>query len=186
MSNPFSRFVAYLGKRGRAMRRDERAATAIEFGLLSLPFFLIVGGILQTSVIFLASQVLESAVHDASRHIRTGQMQLSAATLNTFRSQVCGRLFGLFSDCDGLHLRVVELTNFQSANFVAPVDPACTENCQWTLPESWEPGVGKSVVMVQVHYRYPVYLQLGPLGMANLADGNRLVGMATVFQNEPF
>lgn len=168
------------------MRRDEGAATAVEFALLSFPFFLIVGGILQTSVIFLASQVLESAVHDTSRNIRTGQLQQSGATLETFRSQVCGRLFGLFSDCDGLHLRIVGVTNFQSASFVAPVNPSCTQACNWTVPEAWEPGVGKSVIMVQAYYRYPIHLQFGPLGMANLADGNRLMGVATVFRNEPF
>ncbi len=186
MSNPFARFAAYLGTRGRALRRDDSAATAVEFALLALPFFLIVGGLLQTSVVFLASHVLESAVQDASRQIRTGQLQLSGGNLTTFRSQICNRLFGLYADCGGLHLRVVEVTNFQSTDFVAPVNPACPENCTWTVPEAWAPGTGKSVVMVQAHYRYPIILQLGPLGMANLADGNRLLGVATVFQNEPF
>ncbi|KKB08178.1 TadE/TadG family type IV pilus assembly protein [Devosia chinhatensis] len=172
--------------RRRALLRDESGATAIEFGLLSFPFFLIVAAILQTSVVFLATQVLESAVHDASRQIRTGQAQQSAATLSDFRQQVCDRLFGLFPNCTGLHLRVVEVTNFQSATVTVPVDPACAQNCLWTSPEIWTPGAGKSVILVQVYYRYPVLIQLGPLGMANLADGNRLLGTATVFQNEPF
>lgn len=173
-------------RRCRALRRDESAATAVEFALLSFPFFLIVAGILQTSVIFLATQVLESAVQDASRHIRTGQIQKSGTSLETFREQICGRLFGLFPDCSGLHLRVVEVTNFQSATVSVPVDPACAENCAWSLPELWTPGSGKSVVLVQAYYRYPVYIPFGPLGMANLPDGNRLLGSAAVFQNEPF
>ncbi|MBE7734213.1 TadE/TadG family type IV pilus assembly protein [Devosia faecipullorum] len=186
MSNPFTRFIGYFRQNGRALRHDESAATVVEFGLLAFPFFLIVGGLLQTSVLFLAANVLDSAVQDATRQIRTGQFQTSGATLATFRTQVCDKLFGLFPDCSGLHLRVVEVTNFQSANVVEPVDRTCTTSCNWTVPESWTPGAGRSVILVQAHYRYPVVLPFGPLGMANLADGNRLMGMATVFQNEPF
>jgi hypothetical protein len=37
-----------------------------------------------------------------------------------------------------------------------------------------------------VFYRYPVVIPLGPLGMADLGDGRKLMGSATVFQNEPF
>ena len=58
-----------LLKNVRRLVRDQRAVTAIEFGMLAFPFFAIVGAILQTSVVFLASQVLESAVHDAARTI---------------------------------------------------------------------------------------------------------------------
>lgn len=186
MTTPFAIFAGQLRQRARAFRRDENAATAIEFTLLSLPFFLIVGAILQTSVIFLATQVLESAVLDATRQIRTGQTQQAGGTLASFRADVCDRLYGLFPDCAGLHLRIAEVINFQSATVTPPIDMTCTQDCEWTVPETWRPGGGKSVVLVQVHYRYPVYLQFGPLGMSNLPDGSRLIGTATVFQNEPF
>ena len=184
------KFLATLygpfGGHRRAFRRDERAATAVEFALLSLPFFLIVGGVLQTSVVFLATQVLESAVQDASRQIRIGQAQQPGKSLETFRAGICDGLYGLFPDCSRLHLRVVEVNNFQSATVVVPVDTSCNENCTWTIPEEWSPGQGKSVILVQVYYRYPVPIQFGPLGMANLPDGSRLLGSAAVFQNEPF
>ncbi|MHA6298669.1 TadE/TadG family type IV pilus assembly protein [Devosia sp. CAU 1758] len=170
----------------RRLMRDERAVTAVEFGMLALPFFAIVGAILQTSVVFLAAQVLESAVNDASRAIRTGQVQTGSVTLEQFRADVCGRLFGLFADCDGLHVRVNVVTNFQSASVAPPLAADCTAPCDWSEAETWTPGVGKSVVLVQVYYRYPVVVQLGPLGMSNMGDGRRLIGSATVFQNEPF
>jgi len=99
MNNPFITFAGHLMRRCRALRRDESAATAVEFALLSFPFFLIVAGILQTSVIFLATQVLESAVQDASRHIRTGQIQKSGTSLETFREQICGRLISGSGRC---------------------------------------------------------------------------------------
>lgn len=166
--------------------RDERAVTAVEFGMLALPFFAVIGAILQTSVVFLASQVLESAVHDASRAIRTGQAQGAGMTLEQFRSSICDRLYGLFPDCAGLHVRVNVVTNFQSASVEPPLPSPCFAPCDWDNAESWSAGVGKSVVLVQVYYRYPIMVQLGPLGMSNMADGRRLIGSAAVFQNEPF
>lgn len=165
--------------------RNQRGVTAIEFGLLAFPFFTIVAGILQTSVIFLASQVLESAVQDAARNIRTGIYNTSTS-IETFRQAVCDRLYSLYPDCAGLHVIVNEVTNFQSATVLPPIGEECEEQCEWAVPENWQPGGSRSVVLVQVHYRYPVYLKAGPLGMSNLPDGNRLISSTTVFQNEPY
>ena len=58
-------------RRWRGFAHDESGVTAIEFGLLAVPFFSILGAILETSLVFLSGQVLESAVQDASRLIRT-------------------------------------------------------------------------------------------------------------------
>ncbi|RYE39513.1 MAG: pilus assembly protein, partial [Hyphomicrobiales bacterium] len=55
--------------------RDDRGVTIIEFGILALPFFTIIAAILETSLVFFAGQILDSAVQDAGRLIRTGQMQ---------------------------------------------------------------------------------------------------------------
>lgn len=176
----------FLRENLRRLARDESAVTAIEFSVLAFPFFAIIGAIMQTSVIFLASQVLESAVHDASRAIRTGQAQQANMTLEQFRTDVCARLFGLFPDCAGLHVRVNVVTNFQSATVAPPLPTPCVAPCNWSETETWVPGAGRSVVLVQVYYRFPVMVQLGPLGMSNMTDGRRLMGSAAVFQNEPF
>lgn len=182
----FTTALTVLSRHRRAFARDEAGATAVEFGLLALPFFSIIGAIMQTSVIFLASQVLESAVHDASRTIRTGQVQGAGMSLDAFRADICGRLYGLFPDCAGLHVRVSEVTDFQSARVVTPLELDCEAPCEWSEDEVFAPGAGKSVMLVQVFYRYPVVVQLGVLGMSNLGDGRRLMGSAAVFQNEPF
>ena len=80
----------------RRFVRNERGATAIEFALLSVPFFALTGAILETAIMFLASQMLDGAVQDASRLVRTGQAQTNNYTIDTFRSAVCNELFGLF------------------------------------------------------------------------------------------
>jgi len=170
-----------------AMLGDTRGVTAVEFGLLALPFFSIIAAILQTSLIFLSGQVLESAVHDAGRMIRTGQVRAGGFDIDAFRADVCARLYGLFPDCSALFVKVSRIDSFQSANVTVPLDvSACAETCVWSEQQTWDPGGSKSVVLVKAYYRYPVVLQLGAFGMANLPDGTRLLGAATVFQNEPF
>ena len=183
------RFAAKIGRlvlprRPRAFLRDERGVTLIEFGLLALPFFAIVGAILETSVVFLSSQVLDSAVQDSSRLIRTGQSK--GFTIDTFRANVCSRLYGLFTDCNALFIKVNVVTDFSSATVTSPVDWTCKTSCGWATSQSFATGGGSSIVMVQVYYKWPTLLNLGQLGLANLADGKRLLGSATVFQNEPF
>jgi len=174
-----------LPRRGRDFVRSESGVTAIEFGLLAVPFFTIIGAILETSVVFLSGQVLDSAVHDASRLIRTGQVQAVGMSAATFKQRICDRLYGLFSNCNQLHVEVQLLTTFNATNISAPVDMTGV-NRGWTRPEVFTPGVGSSIVLVQVYYKWPVILGAGNLTLANLPDGKRILGAATVFRNEPF
>jgi len=179
---------ALLPRRGRAFLRDQQGATAVEVGLLALPFFAIIGAILETSVMFLSGQVLDSAVHDVGRLIRTGQNQAAGASLSAFRNQVCDRLYGLFSDCDSkLYVEVQVLDSFNATSITPPVDWTCeTEECEWTREQAYAPGQGSSIVLVQAYYQWPIILNFGGLSLANLPGGKRLLGAATVFRNEPF
>lgn len=177
---------ALLDRQRSGFARDQQGATAVEFGLLALPFFAIIGAILETSLIFLSGQVLESAVQDASRHIRTGQAQGVMVTAANFKAKVCGRLLGLFGDCNGLHVEVETIDDFSQIAISAPVDWTCTSNCEWTRPETYTAGTGSSYVVVQVYYKWPIILSLGSMTLANLAEQKRLLATATVFRNEPF
>lgn len=177
------RLFGRLPRRGRNLLRDQRGTTLIEFGILAIPFFVIVGAILETAVVFLASQILDSAVQDASRLILTGQAQNASYTLDDFRNAVCDHLYGLFT-CDNLQIRVNTVTNFANATTTTPIDP--TNPTQWTLVQAFQPGTGSSIVMVQVYYKWPVILNFGGLDLASYSDGTRLLGAVRVFENEPF
>src|SRR5688572_33004714 len=93
------RLISPVVSRGRNFVRDERGVTAIEFGILALPFFTIIFAIIETTMVFFAGQVLDSAVEDASRMIRTGRAQTAGYSLTNFRTLMCGYTFGLFGDC---------------------------------------------------------------------------------------
>jgi len=177
---------ALLARRRGGFARDNRGTTAVEFGLLALPFFSIIGAILETSVVFLSSQVLESAVQDASRYIRTGQAQGTITSVNDFKGRICDRLFGLFGDCNGLYVEVQTIDDFGAASITPPVDWNCEANCDWTRPEAYTPGTRSSTMLVQVYYKWPIILSIGDMTLANLPEQKRLLATATVFRNEPY
>ncbi len=167
-----------------AFLRDERAATAVELAILAVPFFAMIGAILETAMVFLASQVLDGAVQDASRLIRTGQAQSAGYQLEDFRAAVCDHLFNLFN-CDNLQIDVETITSFPMANVsVSPLDP--TDPKKWTLVENFLPGSGSNVEIVQAFYKWPIILKFGGLNLATSSDGTHLLGSVRVFQNEPF
>nr|WP_314262637.1 TadE/TadG family type IV pilus assembly protein [uncultured Devosia sp.] len=179
---------ALTRKRLRGFMGNEAGVTAVEFGLLAVPFFAILGAILETAVVFLAGQLLDSAVQDASRYVRTGQMQAASYNLKQFRDNVCGRLYGLFV-CDDLFVDVQPLSSFTAVNIKAPVNASCKTKAEcalWTRDPTYQPGLGSSIMVVQVYYRWPVILNLGGFNMSNMPSGERILGAAAVFRNEPF
>lgn len=173
--------------------RDERAVTLIEFGLLALPFFTIIGAILETAMVFLAGQILDSAVQDSARLLRTGQAQTAEYDGADFRAAICSGLYNLF-DCSAgdnskLRINVAVVNDFDSASIGYPLATggACTADaCDWTLPDDYDGGAGGEVVMVQAFYKWPTFVNLPGLSFANLPDGTRLLGASRVFRNEPF
>lgn len=173
--------------------RDEKAATAVEFGILALPFFSIIFAILETAVVFFAGQILDSAVNDSSRLIRTGQAQTAAFDADDYRAAICDKLFGLF-DCDDhakLRIKVTTIAgaSFAAANPAPPIPPTCYTSgtgCDLTVAETYQAGGGSDVILVEAYYKWPTLVNLPLFNFATMADGTRLLAAVRVFQNEPF
>ena len=59
----------------RRLRNDERGSAAVEFAIVALPFLLLLVGLISISLYFFTNFTMESAVLNAARAIRTGQLQ---------------------------------------------------------------------------------------------------------------
>jgi Flp pilus assembly protein TadG len=180
-------FAPVIGRR-RGFARDEDGAVAIEFAVLALPFFALIFAILETSLVFFAGQILDSAVQDASRKVRTGQAQ--TFDLAAFRGEICKGLYGLF-DCTKLRIKVSAVSDYQSATVTNPIKPGCQSTgdpteCDWALAESFVAGAKNSIMLVQAYYKWPVMLNLPGFNFASQAGGTRLLAAVRVFSNEPF
>jgi Flp pilus assembly protein TadG len=179
------RVLAPVFRTGRAFVRDERGVTAIEFGMLALPFFTIIFAILQTAIMFLGMQVLDSAVEDASRMIRTGRAQSANYQMADFRTLMCGYTFNLF-DCSQIKINVSVITSFSNTSLAPAVQTCSVTTCTWSYSETYTPGVGRQVVQVSAYYRWPLLVVLPYFNLKNQPDNYRLISAIRVFRNEPF
>ncbi|KQV04891.1 hypothetical protein ASC89_13980 [Devosia sp. Root413D1] len=181
-------------RRAQAFGRNDSGVTAIEFGLLALPFFTIILAIVETALVFIAGQILDSAVNDSSRLIRTGQAQNGTPAYNAeaYREAICDGLYSMF-DCDladdKLRVSVTVVSDFGAVALGYPLKTGedCKEDkCDWTLVDDYKPGKGGDVVLVQAYYKWPTVVNLPGFNFQTLPDGTRLLGASRVFRNEPF
>jgi Flp pilus assembly protein TadG len=171
-------FVA--GPLRRLVRQDDGTA-AVEFAMVAMPFLALLFAIIETALVFFATQVLETAAADSARLIMTGQAQTQGLTQSTFKSQVCSKIYGLF-DCNaGVHVDVQTFTSFGSINLQNPV------NAQGQLDTSgfsYSPGGPGDIVVVRLAYQWPVFVSM--IGLSNMANNNRLMMATAAFRNEPY
>ncbi len=185
-----------MRRRGAALVRDERGVSAIEFGVLAIPFFAVIGAIFETSMVFFAGQVLDSAVNDAARKVRTGEAQ--AFLISDFRDEICEGTYNLFN-CSNIKIRVTTIGNLSTGGFATvaanldtaplkppPCVPATDATQCWDFTEVYVPGVADSIELVQVLYKWPIWIDFGGLNLDNQYDGARLLSVVRVFANEPF
>jgi len=178
------RLLAPALRRGGALARDEDGVTAIEFALLAPIFFTMIFAIIETAMVFFAGQILDSAVEDASRRIRTGQAQTDGFQMTEFRNLMCQSTFGLF-DCSKIRITVQTIANFATAT-APPVQTCTSSSCTWTLEEQFLPGEGREVIQVRAYYRWPLLITLPMFNLKNQPDNYRLISGTRVFRNEPF
>jgi hypothetical protein len=166
----------------RRFRRDNRAATVVEFALVALPFFALMFAILETFLLFFASQTIETATNSGARLVRTGQAQSAGYTATEFQERICEALVGLFNCETNLMIDVRTYEFFEAVDMGTPID----ENGNLINNFVYQPGVGRDVVVVRAFLEWPIHTNILGLGLANLANGNRLIAAATAFRNEPF
>src|SRR5665213_2118145 len=109
----------------RRFRRNRRGSAAIEFALVAPVFFALLFAIIETAIMFFATQVLETMTQDSARAILTGQAQSGGVSIcqaggvsapctqATFTNYVCSQIPALFT-CAGLYVDVESYSSFSS------------------------------------------------------------------------
>ncbi|HEY9539847.1 MAG TPA: TadE/TadG family type IV pilus assembly protein [Kiloniellaceae bacterium] len=170
---------ALLRTLGRPLLRDERGSALIEFALIAPPFFLLLIGTLEVSMMFFASAVLEGATKEAARQIRTGQVQESADPLAAFQAELCGSMVGII-DCSKVVFNVKTFSSFSAVSMPIEVDEEGE-----VVNTGFLPGGSGAVTVVRSMYRWkfstPLMETVMPSGLAG-----RLLVSTVAFQNEPY
>lgn len=166
----------------RRFKKDRKGATAVEFALIAGPFFFFLLALIEVAAVFFAETVIENAVLETSRLIRTGQLQDGGGNAATFEQEVCTRI-EVIADCDRM---AFEVAVFQDFDGIAPTPPVDDEGNLNGGSLGFDPGDAGDIILVRVYYAYPLILPNMFGTMSNLPDNQRLVISSTVFRNEPF
>lgn len=168
----------------RALRRDRRGATAIEFSLLVLPFALLSFAIIETTVSFTAQQLLTNAADTIAREVRTGQLKLSNTSKSQFNAKICGEISILTgSACSGL---VWDLQSYTSFSAVPTEIPKKQDGDIDSTGFGYDPGAAGSIVSLRIFYKWPALTDIMASSMSNLPGGETLLFATITWQNEPF
>lgn len=168
--------------------RDAGGATAVEFALVALPFFLFAFGILGLGLHFFTNNALEHAVDTAARKIRTGQAQKEGKTLANFKQMVCDAGSG-YINCDSrLKIHIQSGPNWSNI-----VPRPCISNGSLTASTgndadalAGSSGEASVAVLVTACYEWDLAKKLPFLLMGDLSNGSALIQASSVFRTEPY
>ena len=161
-------------------------ATAIEFALISIPFLMLLFGVLELALVFLAATTLENATEYVSRKIRTGEFQTSTAnTKADFKTQICQSMSWLSAKCaSDVYVDVRTFATFSGLVASTPQPGAAFD------PNStcFAPGQPSDIVLVRVYYKWKLFTPLIGQVFETMGPGSnvRLMSVATAFRNEPY
>lgn len=159
---------------------SEEGVTAIEFSLLALPFTFFILAIIELSLLFVGQSVLNGAVQDAARMIKTGQAQQDADPEEMFRVALCDHA-SMMLNCANVQYQVERIASFDDAD----LQPELDEDGNM-IDTPFEPGESSDVVIIRATYLYPL---MTPVIGAFFSDfpGNKKMLMSTiVLEAEPY
>jgi Flp pilus assembly protein TadG len=165
---------------GRLLAAREGSA-AVEFGMVALPFLLMIFAILELGLIFVTDSVLENATMETGRLVRTGQASASGMTREQFKASLCSRMSILAADCVSrakVDVRVVTL-------FAAPLDDPMAGETFDESATTYNTGLPGSFMVVRVWYTQPLMTTFLAQGLSRTGDGTTLLTSTTAFRNEP-
>ncbi len=178
-----------MRKAGRAFGRFGRAtrgAAAVEFGLVAVPFFLLMFGVGEVSMMGLAQTSLDYAVNETARRIRTGEAQTSGSSYTDMQTQICNGMnrFMVLSCSGNLYLDVNHYASFTDA---ANGQTNPIQNNQFQSNGfGYNPGVSSEIVVVRAYYRWQVITPLFQPIFQSISGGDRILVSTMMFRNEPY
>jgi Flp pilus assembly protein TadG len=177
----------------RAFWADRSGIAALEFGIVALPFFLLVLGIISVGTYFFQVSTIEAAAQQAARAIRTGQLQQSQGTYAGLTTDAQKKAAFLQAFCTAAVtvsncLTKTAIIIQSSSQFSSLTSPSCISggNIVSNTSTTFSPGATSSMVMVTVCYPWTPFTGMPLAKMGGLQDGSFLVQATVAFRTEPY
>ena len=169
----------------RRFGRNRRGSAIVEFALIAPIFIALLFAIIETSLMFLASESLETINENAARLIRTGQAQSTYSTVGAYLTQViCNPAPALFT-CNPSNGISVDIKSYSSFQNVVISNQIVNGNFD-TSNLSYSLGGSCDVVVARLFYKWPFFVTGLGYNITNLTGNQRLLVATAVFRNEPY
>ena len=198
---------------GTALAHDCDGSTIVEFAFVAPPFLALLLATMNTALVYLVQEGLQTAAENAGRLILTGTAQTLTVTnagsagmsAADFKNAICNGISGTNSSgaavtiapmlppmltCSQLTVNVVRTSSYSAAGSVAP---AFTYNSSGNLVStgtSYSPtsnGAGQNqIVAVQLIYLWPTMTGLMGYNLSNQPNGNRMIVATYVVTTESY
>jgi len=178
--------------------RERSGATAVEFGLVALPFLAMVGACLENGLVAWEQEIIQQAVVEAGRQMYTGSFQTAnagttdaATLLGRFRTAICTQPSGIprvtIFNCANVRVSITPAGSYAGATPVSPVVINSNGISDWNPNfQSYTCGGASSIMVIQAAVDIPVFFPFLGAATANLPNQRRVLQAATVFKIEPY
>lgn len=155
----------------------------MEFAIVAPLFFFLMFVIAETAMIFIAEQVMDNAVFETARLVRTGQAQNASMSQADFKTAMC-KSMSVFINCSSsnFYLDVKTYSSFAAMDTSNPLNTDETFKSEG----AYTFGGPNDIVVVRAYYQWPTNKIFGGLSLQNLSNGKRLIGSFAAFRNEPY
>jgi Flp pilus assembly protein TadG len=181
MSSPAASFASFR-RLMRRFRRNRKGASALEFAIVAPIFLALLFAIVETALMFFASQVLETVTQDAAREILTGQAQNANMSQSQFATYVCSQVPALFN-CNNIAIDVESYSSFSAVSFPSQID---SHGNFISSNLGYNPGGPGCIVLVRVFYPWQLFVTGLGYNISNMSNSQRLLMATAAFQNEPY
>ncbi|WP_310649462.1 TadE/TadG family type IV pilus assembly protein [Candidatus Liberibacter sp.] len=178
---------------------SSKGVAAIEFALLAFPYFLVVFAIFETSISFVAGQVIENASYDIARKIRTGEFRKDHINIQEFRKEFCKEI-SIFISCsekeklipDDLYIDVRKIDSLADIPIKIPrVDKNPNSDAEIDAKDfDFNPGGSGTYNVLRVFYHWPILTDIMRKYMSTVKHKDKqadyLIMSTVAFKNEPF
>lgn len=188
----------------RKLARSRDGAAAIEFAILSIPYFMIVFAIIETFVAFTAEQLVTNAVNTLGRQLRTGEITYSLGRdsdkdRSEFRTAFCDEV-SILINCSAEEIATpnklyIDARTFATFAAIPNTIPRISADAYSDIDPTtfaFTPGGPTTINMLRAYYRWQVITDLIRPYITTIrpADGSMpsdfLIVATTAFQNENY
>lgn len=165
---PIISFVAVM-KRLRSFRRSQDGSAAVEFAMIAPMFFALIFAVMETGMVFMAGQVLETGVEDGARLVYTS----TTTNVTDFKTAICNRVSVLL-DCSKLD---IDVRSYDPGTAITINDPIDANGKYVSTgfvyqPPAYSPNSPSSkTVVVRAFYQWPLYVTGLGYNIANIDRG---------------